>query len=678
MKNSPMRARYVRHLTTAMLTIIVAALTVGALPSFASATGSPTPLALSLDSAVNEDTGDVTGALRNFGPAVLESGGTLAATVDLENLSVRTAQDYEVRLAITRAPITSRGALAQFLDDPTGTRLDVVASTPVGTEQLDDDDEVTGHRFAPGTQTMVHLRASADDLRVRDNQWGVYGVTVLLVGGDAPVLLDTMAFTWMDAEVPTLPLSMVATVSGSATRVEALLTAADHPSVTTLIDPTVLTGMSAATADLSDREVYLLPAGNPDLTSFGHADNPRILEFAIDRAQTESPALLGDLPWLGLAPVLDAPTLAIARSHGATASMVEPRFGAQPPLLTGFSGRTTPAVADVTLPDSSATVPLIVPEAGLSDLVAHYRPAHPATGARLVAEAALMAADQQGPQPVVVSPGASWVVNSTEASAGVEALFNAPWVEPRSLASVLADSRRASITVPEVTVSGADVNPEDLTRLSNRLDDLERLANTTARPWVVMDLGTDQILNAVSLHGRSAPGDREAAVNAAVESLNLTVGSLSLTPGSALNLVAATGNVPVTVRNDLPVDSTVTVVMTSLSPHIDVASTPEVTIPAGSQITVLIPVTAVSSANVSVFLALENAQGDRLTDLRTLDIRVRADWGNAVTAVFTVGLVLLLIAGLIRTIRRGRKDTRTGPGEQAALAEPHPEEADRD
>ena len=46
---------------------------------------------------------------------------------------------------------------------------------------------------------------------------------------------------------------------------------------------------------------------------------------------------------------------------------------------------------------------------------------------------------------------------------------------------------------------------------------------------------------------------------------------------------------------------------------------------------------------------------------QTLKVRVRADWGNAVTAVFTVGLVVLLIAGIIRTIRRGRRSTRMAP-----------------
>ncbi len=42
-------------------------------------------------------------------------------------------------------------------------------------------------------------------------------------------------------------------------------------------------------------------------------------------------------------------------------------------------------------------------------------------------------------------------------------------------------------------------------------------------------------------------------------------------------------------------------------------------------------------------------------------VRVRAQWGNAATGVFTAALAVLLIAGIVRTARRGRKDTRMRP-----------------
>ncbi|MEX0914089.1 MAG: DUF6049 family protein, partial [Demequina sp.] len=177
-------------------------------------------------------------------------------------------------------------------------------------------------------------------------------------------------------------------------------------------------------------------------------------------------------------------------------------------------------------------------------------------------------------------------------------------------------------------------------------------------------------LNAVSLHGRSDTEQRADTVRRVLESTQEVIDSVSITSGSALNLVAASGNVPVTIRNDLPVESTVRVAMMTSSPYIGVSEQPVVTIPPSSEVTVLVPVTAVSSANVNVSVVLRNSEGEDITTPMSMEIRVRADWGNAVTGVFTVGLVLLLIAGLVRTIRRGRKDTRTGPGPQAGRADP--------
>lgn len=42
--------------------------------------------------------------------------------------------------------------------------------------------------------------------------------------------------------------------------------------------------------------------------------------------------------------------------------------------------------------------------------------------------------------------------------------------------------------------------------------------------------------------------------------------------------------------------------------------------------------------------------------------------GTVATGIFTGGLVLLLVAGVVRTVRRGRKDTRLRPSDDTAVA----------
>ena len=143
--------------------------------------------------------------------------------------------------------------------------------------------------------------------------------------------------------------------------------------------------------------------------------------------------------------------------------------------------------------------------------------------------------------------------------------------------------------------------------------------------------------------------------------MSATAWFLYVAEGSDVNLIAASGNVPVTLHNDLTSRSTVTVVMKSIVAQPRGAGPARVTIPAGGDVTAHVAVTGVKSANVTATVALENASGDVVAAPQVLRVRVRADWGNAVTAVFTVGLALLLVAGIIRTIRRGRRSSRMAP-----------------
>jgi hypothetical protein len=137
--------------------------------------------------------------------------------------------------------------------------------------------------------------------------------------------------------------------------------------------------------------------------------------------------------------------------------------------------------------------------------------------------------------------------------------------------------------------------------------------------------------------------------------------------------VSSSGNVPVTVRNDLETGVAVVVVMTSRSPSLIIDAQPVATVPAGTEQTVLVPITAVSSGDVLVTVALRSEDGATLAVAETLKVRVRAEWGNVATGVATAALVILLVAGVWRTIRRGRRDTRTGPShedEQLEFEEP--------
>lgn len=213
-------------------------------------------------------------------------------------------------------------------------------------------------------------------------------------------------------------------------------------------------------------------------------------------------------------------------------------------------------------------------------------------------------------------------------------------------------------------ISG-DVPVDRVDALASRLSDLTKIAQTAEIPSAVLIPGGTTLLGAVSSTERGHPELQAESFDAATATVDATLSAVDIVRNSDVNLIASSGEVPITVRNDLPVDATVTVVMRSTSPNLQVRDRPEITVPAGGEEIAMIPVEAVSSANVVLSVWLLNPDGDPISEPQDFTMRVRADWGSAATAIFTGLLVLVLIGGIIRTIRRGRKDTRTGPGAPA-------------
>ena len=617
------------------------------------------PAAADLLSGVEATVADV-------GPAVLTDGRRLTVGVEAVNplgMGNGIVSGLWAELRVTRSPLSTRGDIANFYANPEAFTTVRAARQPVGAEPQGDGPTGT---LRVGDQVRTSVSVRSEDLDLPAGTWGVYGVAVVVHDGQSSTALEPMVVTWVDTEIPSLPLSVVSTASGTSTRVDSILDAADHPSVTLLVDPTMMTAEAAFDPALRSREIYQLPARHPDIMSLAHAEDSVLLEYATTLSRTGAPAALRDRPWMGVVAGLDAPTLQLLSDAGAVAVMVEPRYGSP---STGSSPTLDSPVANVQVPDSGEDFPLITPHPELSALVSEFRPSHPGTPGRVVAEAAMLAAEREGKPPVVVSTGSAWEISGEGTSPSLQALFNAPWVEPVTLADVLSVAPRDNVDVPSRLDLEDDVPAGDIDLLVERLERITRLSATTEDSTSLTTVALREILNAVSLHGRSDLEQRSSAVRRALDGTQETIDSVSITSGSALNLVAASGDVPVTIRNDLPVESTVVVAMMTVSPYIDVVEQPTVTIPPESEVTALVPVTAVSSANVNVSVVLRNLEGEDVTTAMPLEIRVRADWGNAVTGVFTVGLVLLLIAGLVRTIRRGRKDTRTGPGPQAAQAD---------
>ncbi len=557
--------------------------------------------------------------------------------------------DVSTSLSVTDAPFDSADAIDAFVQDPTSIASHTVARSPV-TASSGVSPRAPGS-LPVGTSSTVALSAAPGALALPADTWGVYGVTVSVNVGQDVVWSEAAPITWRPELVPPLDVSVVASVAGSNERVASLLGAAGDERVTLLVDPSALT--IGQRLELDRREAYMLPAGNLDITSVAHAEAPTMLDAALAESRRYS-----SLPWLAVAASADDATAALAANAGAVAMLADPRWsnGGQP----AASVVTAVPVGDLDL------APVILPDPTLSATLASQPPTQPAATARVLAVAALTAGG--GVDSVVVAPGDGWVVDGTQPSRAVAMLLNAPFVTARPLTAALSEPDRPSVDLPDNTPRAADSGSDLAVGAVSALDRLDVMATAADAPSAMVAEARRAVFTAMSLADRADPERRAAEFADASDLAESVINAVVVTSGNTVNLVSSSGDIPLTVQNNLDVAVTVRVSITSRSPALVTKAQPTATVEAGSEATVRVPVTAVSNDDVNVTVALRNEDGQTVAVAQTLRIRVRAQWGNAATGVFTAGLVVLLIGGIVRTARRGRKDTRVRPADSTNVA----------
>lgn len=593
-------------------------------------------------------TSDLSADVTAYGPPILGIDAPLTVGVTIANAAGSDADNVEVVVGLTTEPIADRAALADWQSgESTPPTREVSRRLALGTGVVAAQTTVTTTVVAP--PSALGLGASP---------WAVYGVTVAVhVGGNEVKTFRTTA-TYL-AETPSvMPLAFVATATGSPERVSAVVSAASGASVSLLVDPTALTQASgSALPTLTD--VYSLPAGHVDIASLAHALDTSILPLALDAsAQTGAPAT--ERPWIAVLPSLDRESLALAQRLGAVAILLQP--GTTPVAQANDAAAEPVAPA---LLDAGGGTPLIVSaDQALSASLSGTQATAALRPAMTVAESALLAMANSEGQVVVASPGTSWMLDADHRSPALEALAACPWNRIVSLASVLDADDAAEAVVPDAVTEVGDIPVAQVGDAANLLRDLGYLAAATSDPAALYVVPEATILSALSFEGRGDVAVRADTISRALAAAQGVVDQVSLPGGSDLNLISTSGSVPIAVTNDLAVDVTVTVVLETRSPNLRPRGATTVTLAPDSSETVLIPVTAVSSANVAAFVHLTDAEGHRLTPDTIVRVRVRADWGAAFTRIVGGAALLLLIGGIWRTARRGRRDTRGAPGDE--------------
>ncbi len=560
--------------------------------------------------------------------------------------TLQTVNNATVTLSMTNAPFADIAELTAFGASPSDTPVRLLSSSPVS------DGTPSGGQLQAGTHTSTTIMIPAGGFGLPTDAPGVYGVVVKLTVDGQSVWTRATPLTWQPSALPQLAVTAVASITGAASRVAGLLVAASDPRVALLVDPTALTEEQRLSLD--GREAYALPAANIDVTSAAHADTPGLIEDAVSRSRGVS-----NLQWIAVAAATDESTVSAATKEGAAAVLVDARWADvdAPPGGGAYDAGTI---------DGAATVPIVVANRPMSSMLASRSPADSTSTAWVLAQAAFVASSGAG--SVVVAPGDGWSVEGTRPSRALRALLDAPFVTSRPLSAVLSAPDHPSIKLPALTTKPSDAAADDVVGAVSALTRLDDLAKATTKSSKVIADAERGVLESLSLSNRVDLAYRAAQTTAARDAANTALASVTVTSGSRLLLVSSSGSVPITVSNSLDVPVTVRLAVTSLSPILRTKEQPTVTIDAKSDTMVKVPVAAISSGDVDLSVALRTESGATLAVAETLRVRVRAAWGNLTTGVFTAALVVLLIAGLFRTIRRGRKDTRLRPTTETPVA----------
>lgn len=134
---------------------------------------------------------------------------------------------------------------------------------------------------------------------------------------------------------------------------------------------------------------------------------------------------------------------------------------------------------------------------------------------------------------------------------------------------------------------------------------------------------------------------------------------VSTQPTSTINLIDKKGSLPLGVSNSLLQPITVKVDIRPSDPRLRVDKVDVITVPPQSAKSAHIPLVAIGSGDLTLQAALLSAAGAQIYRAPDIQVRVRAQWETAGTMVVASLLAVVLVFGIVRNIRKGRRREKT-------------------
>ncbi|MFB8188790.1 DUF6049 family protein [Microbacterium sp. NPDC055988] len=646
-------------------------------------------------------------------------GSSTSAIVTVQNGADSALSAGQVEVELNRTPLTDAAAVSTWLDDGDAAG-DFASIGADDTDPIDGDASATTTVFvseatlgdlAPGVYPLrAELSASTGDPAAEDTETvDATATSVLVVAApqtsQVGVLVPLTATPEGGALLSSAELSELTGPDGALT---AQLDGVAGTTAVLAIDPSIPAAIRAlGTAapetardwitrlDNLPNARFALQFGDADATAQAQAGLPELL-------QPRALAPLLDPANFPRVPVTATPTDATDATPGPTPSVTEsPALpsddelaaidGALPHILwpqspltsadlTAFAGYvgddTTTIVSSATVGGQStahATAggnDLLVTDAATSDVfsrVAAER--NPAERQRLLAEAAALLQLAQGSAPAApLLIGLDRDENRT--SDALRDAITAADSAGFELATLRATAPVAATVAGEPDAARANA----VTTLLADESRLTAFSSILADPQVLLSPERIRILRTLSV-GTSADAFAERLADHQAQT-TATLNAVNIPQSSTIQLLTANADLPIAVRNDLPWPVTVQLFVSPTDPRLEVRSPDETVVQAQSTTRIKVPVSArVGSGEVDLRLSLYSPTGVQIQGDQTLRVAVRAEW-ETIGLVVLGGIIVLLIAlGVIRTVRRKRREASEESAVEAQIEALEEEEA---
>lgn len=252
-------------------------------------------------------------------------------------------------------------------------------------------------------------------------------------------------------------------------------------------------------------------------------------------------------------------------------------------------------------------------------------------------------------------------------SENLEALMGASWVQPETVSDMLKldPSEAERQKLPAEQVANGEIAGFQMDQLASAQRDISTYATLSEDPSIILDPTRDAVFRSFATALRSNPTVRDSIISDVQGVSTQFSSALSVQPSSTINVISEATELPLHIDNELPVSAGVVIRIDSHDNRLAGQGDVTVKLPADTTTSVAIPVEARGYGNIQAEVRILDPEGNVIAPTQTVEIRVRADWENVGTLTIAIFLALVLVVGVVRSLRRGRKHDPVDPAESA-------------